>query len=592
MLGPDFNDHRSLAHLGSNRQQPALETQGRFEAFEVRHVKPGDHDSIPLVGTKVGDPIGTLIQPSQVHDEQIGTRATAQRVAAGAGIDRVVTLSTRDLVFARAAKQPIVARTALQNVIPCIASENVVSGEATKAVSTGSAGHRVGSIAPLEHVVSRAAVEWRGPAVRSTRHQAGRETHQDQEKRSHSLLGGSDEASARARGPSFADRRNTEGLFFEVVSVFQTSWTASRTWFHWTTQRTTTRRPRVYAERTMEASAPSAIEIVERAYDLSAPTADWLPTLIDAAAELLDRGGGAIGGLWSGADEKGLPLVTHVATRFPDLATRYARFAQVAGPEKIARTCRAVAGSVNLMSETRRIWPDVHNLLAEHLDCRDVLTLFAVDPDLFGAVITAPSPGFIDLNPQVREQLNRIGVHITAGARLRRASWDTALPAGTPLTDVPLDSEALLDPKRFRVSEAFGPAKDRAALETIRDAAIRVDRARGHLRRTDPERALDVWQGLVRGRWSLVDWFDTDGRRFVLAKPNAPNLGDPRGLTEREHQVATYAARGESSKLIGYRFGVSPSRVSVLMRSAFRKLGVRTQAELIGRMRGMPEGPA
>ena len=342
----------------------------------------------------------------------------------------------------------------------------------------------------------------------------------------------------------------------------------------------------------MEASTPSAIEIVERAYDLSAPTADWLPTLIDSAAELLDRGGGVIGGLWSGADEKGLPLVNHVATRFPDLATRYARFAQVAGPEMLARTCRAVAGSVNLMSETGSIWPDVHNLLAEHLDCRDVLTLFALDPDLFGAVITAPAPDLVELNPQAREQLNRIAVHITAGARLRRASSDTASPLGTPLTEVPLDSEALLDPKRFRISDAVGPAKNRGALETIRDAAIQVDRARGRLRRTDPQRALDVWQGLVRGRWSLVDWFDTDGRRFVLAKPNAPNLGDPRGLTEREHQIATYAARGESNKLIGYRFGVSPSRVSVLLRSALRKLGVRTQSELIERMRGMPDDPA
>jgi len=40
--------------------------------------------------------------------------------------------------------------------------------------------------------------------------------------------------------------------------------------------------------------------------------------------------------------------------------------------------------------------------------------------------------------------------------------------------------------------------------------------ARGALRKRDPEEALRLWQGLIRGRWTLIDWFDTDGRRFVL----------------------------------------------------------------------------
>jgi DNA-binding CsgD family transcriptional regulator len=74
----------------------------------------------------------------------------------------------------------------------------------------------------------------------------------------------------------------------------------------------------------------------------------------------------------------------------------------------------------------------------------------------------------------------------------------------------------------------------------------------------------------------------------VLAKPNAPNLGDPRGLTEREAQVATYAALGESSKIIGYRFGISPQRVSTLRTAAMHKFGVKTQAQLVEKLRGFP----
>ena len=108
-------------------------------------------------------------------------------------------------------------------------------------------------------------------------------------------------------------------------------------------------------------------------------------------------------------------------------------------------------------------------------------------------------------------------------------------------------------------------------------------------RRQDPDGALEIWKGLARGRWSLVDWFDTDGRRFVLAKPNLPNVGDPRGLTEHEALLATYAARGESGKILSYRFGISPQSVSKLLSSAKRKLGVRTQAELAAKLG--PFGP-
>ena len=104
----------------------------------------------------------------------------------------------------------------------------------------------------------------------------------------------------------------------------------------------------------------------------------------------------------------------------------------------------------------------------------------------------------------------------------------------------------------------------------------------------DPDKALEVWQGLVRGQWSLVDWFDSDGRRFILVVPNLPGLGDPRGLTERELQAATFAALGESNKLIAYRLGISKQRVSLLVKTATKKLGAKTRAALVLKMRTFP----
>ena len=50
-------------------------------------------------------------------------------------------------------------------------------------------------------------------------------------------------------------------------------------------------------------------------------------------------------------------------------------------------------------------------------------------------------------------------------------------------------------------------------------------RARGKLQRVAPEEALGVWQALARGRWSIVEQFDHEGRRYVVARRKTPGAG-------------------------------------------------------------------
>jgi len=150
---------------------------------------------------------------------------------------------------------------------------------------------------------------------------------------------------------------------------------------------------------------------------------------------------------------------------------------------------------------------------------------------------------------------------------------------------LPHNAKAVLDPKRFEVTDAVGPAKTHGVGAILRDAAIQGDRARGRLRSDDPHEALEIWKALVQGQWSMVDWFDTDGRRFVLAVPNPPDVVDPRGLTESEMQVVAYASFGHSNKFIAYQLGIAKTRVSLLLSSSMRKLGVQTPAQLVKKMR-------
>lgn len=134
---------------------------------------------------------------------------------------------------------------------------------------------------------------------------------------------------------------------------------------------------------------------------------------------------------------------------------------------------------------------------------------------------------------------------------------------------------------RSAASAVISDAGSTVPLETLRQAARRLDGVAHALRETDADRALLLWEGLMRGRLTLVDWFDANDRRFILVKLNDRQGSQPCGLTAREHEVAVGAALGESSKLTGYRLGISPSRVSTLLKGVQRKLGVRTKAQLV-----------
>lgn len=136
--------------------------------------------------------------------------------------------------------------------------------------------------------------------------------------------------------------------------------------------------------------------------------------------------------------------------------------------------------------------------------------------------------------------------------------------------------------RRLRLVEARSPAAPRKTeTELRREAALRADRARHLLPHLDAEQALRLWEGLLAGRWVLVDWFDAKGRRVIIAKRTASGDEHSARMSGREREVAHFAAQGESSKLIGYRLGISPSRVSTLLRAAMAKLGVRSRAQLV-----------
>jgi len=326
------------------------------------------------------------------------------------------------------------------------------------------------------------------------------------------------------------------------------------------------------------------IDFTEASYDLEREDKDWLPEIVKRGLPVLDQGLGVA------AVEYGRPpdggnveiLRVHLASGPSDFPARHLAALAAMPPEALRDQARP--GQASTMSASQGPHSEALGIYTKHVDyCADVLGITAVDSRGAGVAIVAPLREVTALSPQDQQRWEMLAAHLDAGHRLRRGLADENQDDPPP-SDLPYGAEAIFDARSFRITDAVGQATQPAAAKKLREAAIAVDKARGPMRESDPERALKIWRALVRGRWSTVDWFDSDGRRFVLAIPNSPHVSDPRGLTDRERQVVAYAGMGQTNKMIGYRLGLSRSRVSLLLRSAMRKLGVRTRAQLVSKL--------
>jgi DNA-binding CsgD family transcriptional regulator len=103
------------------------------------------------------------------------------------------------------------------------------------------------------------------------------------------------------------------------------------------------------------------------------------------------------------------------------------------------------------------------------------------------------------------------------------------------------------------------------------------------MRRKDPDEAVALWRALVAGRWSLVEHFDHDGRRYLLARRNEPVAAKLAGLSLVEREVLALAALGHTNKLIAYQLGLTPSAVAMRLSRVAKKLGVSTRVQLVDR---------
>jgi len=166
--------------------------------------------------------------------------------------------------------------------------------------------------------------------------------------------------------------------------------------------------------------------------------------------------------------------------------------------------------------------------------------------------------------------LGLAAAHLSAALRLR------ALAAGSPD-----DADSVLAPNG-RVLHAVGAARN--GRESLVEAVVRRERARGRLRRSDPDEAARMWSVLVAGRWSIVDFVDRDGKRLLLARRNPVHGPDVLALSDEERDVVWLATLGHSRKYIAYELGLAAATVTKRLGSAQRKLRVKSRRELLRKL--------
>jgi DNA-binding CsgD family transcriptional regulator len=321
---------------------------------------------------------------------------------------------------------------------------------------------------------------------------------------------------------------------------------------------------------------PDPIGIIEAAYALEPDGQRWLDRLVELAHPSLDQGLGVFGYEYDLRDPGRFMLGARSLQRVQPEVTKDAESFSFGASAEInralyPRTPSFGTGSQRLGHAMARL-PAARQII--RFGMADGLAATCATGDGRGVVLGA----VLGPKRRLREQLvatwTRITLHVAAAYRLR-----TALLGRGALDPIP-GAAAILDPSG-RVQHAVGSAKPRDAREVLRQAVLRVDRARGKLRREDAARALELWKGLVDAQWTLVDHFDADGRRFVVATKNPFLVNRSLRLTLRERQVAALVAAGHSNKLVAYELGISQGTVASTLSRALQKLGVRSRTELV-----------
>ena len=313
------------------------------------------------------------------------------------------------------------------------------------------------------------------------------------------------------------------------------------------------------------------VEAAHAAYDLTVDDQEWLAQLTELVGPHLDRGRGIVAFRWKLTDEgKVQPeqMLVHGGTA--DDETMLRELLADLDPRRAYLAYGAPYG-YRTLSEIAQEHPTLSDVTDDEDMQRVAHTRDVVDFEMLrideghgrGWMLSVLRSELSELSAPRRKLWERVGAHVAAGARLRAR-----------LDDIDLDSaDAVFDPSSGQLEvnlPELEPARRRGRLLELIEARRHAERVVDR----DPLEAMDLWKGLIDGRWSLLDVADTDGRTFTVLRQNPLHVRSSVALSEREREVAFLIGRGHHLKLVAYELGLSASTIRSQLRSALRKLNL------------------
>lgn len=345
---------------------------------------------------------------------------------------------------------------------------------------------------------------------------------------------------------------------------------------------------------------PAALlDVLDVAYQVHQPSGGWLQSVADQLRPVIDQGEGALAFVMreradgsvaiadltpSGIDEYWRQWTTQMSA-LPQEVRRYARGL----PPLVYKSHFTVAAMTSVPSFRMYVQQSFRASLrappanaeavlahdeAQNLPWAECLALHAGDPVAGDVFVVAPRRRRVSELPSfdTLHTWSRVMGHIANAYRLQQL---VAAEGRGPFEG----AEAVLAADG-RVLDAAGLAQTPDARAVLREAARRRDGARTRSKARSVDEVTDQWRALIAGRWSLVDVFDHDGRRFVVARRNDLAASAP-ALSDRELQIAAYLAMGQSNKVIAYQMGVAVSTVATHTRRIAKKLGADSRVTLV-----------
>ncbi len=323
----------------------------------------------------------------------------------------------------------------------------------------------------------------------------------------------------------------------------------------------------------------AVLAFLEAIYALDRDDQTWLARALDTTQALFGHGHTYLGYFYDASDMQAFNVWNvRSLDQPPEVGEAFQKAQLTVGPELLMATLR----SIRVGSIRRNGMPHVAPLFSERerVGWGDIFIVNGLDPSGIGCLLTVGTRA-PEFSPTKEEMVvySRLAQHVATAFRCRRLLGILRGPGASQSEPEHAKTEAVLDDDG-RFVHAQGEAATAPARERIRAAA----QAMAALRESGSasgRATLEGWRPLVNARWTLVDTFEENGRRYVLARENQARSGGLDRLTDRERQVVLQATLGHTNKEIAYALGLSNSTVRVLMARAAARFGVRTRVELL-----------